>query len=59
MAILLFTYKLKNLVVSGAVLNNAVVCKLMFVCRVWWGQMGKDYDNITCYIYYQEYIYLT
>ena len=27
MAILLFTYKLKNLVVSGAVLDNAVVCK--------------------------------
>ena len=55
MVTLLFTYKFKNLVVCGAVLDNAVVCifgiNVIYVCRVWWGQMGKDFDNITCYIY--------
>ena len=48
--------------VSGAVSDNVVVCifcnNVIYVWTVWWELMGKDLDNIICYIYLSR-IYLS
>ena len=46
--------------VSGAVSDNVVVCIFcnIYVWRAWWELMGKDLDNIICFIYLSR-IYLS